>query len=279
MYKQPKERHIHHIYASIGGPSPVVEAELHYIEGNKAPYFAVTRISRGCDHEYIAEKFPELRPLIALHLCDPDGAPMHSGENGFYFYAEGAKDNREPVYFPTEEAREQEQKRRERAAYEAFKEESELCHDTASDIWLSTNTRNAYNSNWFAMAQRHKQSIRTTVTSLVVQRNNKALAKHLRISLPEAEAIPAGLTKAEFIAQHVEPHRERWREEAAAAIQWLKEKEVINPPMPDDAEDEDEKVYYFGAEAYKALKPVIGQQYTEIYEYRAMCRRMRNQQG
>lgn len=38
----------------------------------------------GCCHDEIAIVFPELRPFIALHLCDAKGAPMYAQGNGFY---------------------------------------------------------------------------------------------------------------------------------------------------------------------------------------------------
>jgi len=70
---------------------------LHYLRGNRAPYFSLTMSSWtfengrmrdetfGCSHEELLARWPELAPLAALHLSAyPSGAPMHSAENGFY---------------------------------------------------------------------------------------------------------------------------------------------------------------------------------------------------
>jgi hypothetical protein len=43
----------------------------------------------GCIHEELSKAFPQLNPLIALHLSDCDGAPMHAEANGWY-WLEGA---------------------------------------------------------------------------------------------------------------------------------------------------------------------------------------------
>jgi hypothetical protein len=42
----------------------------------------------GCIHDEISQVFPNLRPLIALHLSDAlSGEPMHAEANGFYWLA------------------------------------------------------------------------------------------------------------------------------------------------------------------------------------------------
>ena len=75
-----------------------VEGGLHYIKGNKAPYFTITaeikRIAKngrrvwesgGCCHEEILKHFPRFADLVELHLSDIDGAPTHAEENGAYW--------------------------------------------------------------------------------------------------------------------------------------------------------------------------------------------------
>lgn len=41
----------------------------------------------GCMHDEILKFAPELAPLVAVHLADPDGVPMHAVANGWYFYS------------------------------------------------------------------------------------------------------------------------------------------------------------------------------------------------
>lgn len=77
-----------------------VEAYLHFIQGNHAPYFSVTGeihvldgrlrdpvVAAGCLHDDILHYFPKLAPVIALHLSDSDGVPMHAESNGWYWLA------------------------------------------------------------------------------------------------------------------------------------------------------------------------------------------------
>ncbi len=68
-----------------------VTACLNYIEGNKDPYFSVTAEGRefgsefgGCCHDRILQEWPELAPVVALHLATFDGVPMHAEANGLY---------------------------------------------------------------------------------------------------------------------------------------------------------------------------------------------------
>lgn len=77
---------------------------LHYLKGNSAPYFSITTCAWygktkstrneaffGCNHEFVAEHAPEFEDLIALHLSDIDGVPMHAVENGWYWLAGAVK--------------------------------------------------------------------------------------------------------------------------------------------------------------------------------------------
>jgi hypothetical protein len=44
----------------------------------------------GADHATILRAAPELAPIVAAHLADPDGVPMHAVANGWYFYSGAA---------------------------------------------------------------------------------------------------------------------------------------------------------------------------------------------
>lgn len=72
-----------------------VRGGLHYIRGNKAPYFSLTAdimsgghmVGGGCMHEEILKHFPRFKDLSDLHLCDDNGAPGHDASNGWYILA------------------------------------------------------------------------------------------------------------------------------------------------------------------------------------------------
>lgn len=76
-----------------------VNAGLHMIKGNSAPYFSLTGVidevragrwhdySSGCIHEDILKLWPDLGDLAALHMSNIDGQPMHAEANGWYWLA------------------------------------------------------------------------------------------------------------------------------------------------------------------------------------------------
>lgn len=67
-----------------------VEGGLHYIKGNRAPYFSLTCSgynSGGADHATILKHFPRFADLAAMHLSDINGKPMHAVETGWYYLA------------------------------------------------------------------------------------------------------------------------------------------------------------------------------------------------
>lgn len=78
----------------------VATVKLHHLTGNERPYFSATadlvnnRYNRnndrywesgGCLHDMVLEHFPAWTPLVALHLADDRGWPMHAVANGAYF--------------------------------------------------------------------------------------------------------------------------------------------------------------------------------------------------
>lgn len=75
------------------------EGGLHYIKGNKLPYFSLTQHapdpapeSSGAALDEIIEHWPHLKPLADLHLSDIDGVPMHAEANGWYWLAGAIKE-------------------------------------------------------------------------------------------------------------------------------------------------------------------------------------------
>lgn len=81
------------------GPGRVIKvtAGLSHLKGNARPHFSVTAdIYRpgardidagGCMHAEVARYWPQLQPVIALHLSDDAGVPMHAEANGWYHLA------------------------------------------------------------------------------------------------------------------------------------------------------------------------------------------------
>lgn len=80
--------------------STVFKAEggLHYIAGNKAPYFSLTYWrhrkgfpnqcqSGGAGHDLILKLFPRFADLAALHLSSIEGEPGAAEDNGLYWIA------------------------------------------------------------------------------------------------------------------------------------------------------------------------------------------------
>lgn len=80
------------------GTTITVEAGLHQL-GDQSPYFSVTAsiqeprardtAAGGCLHDDVARHWPELRPIIALHLSDEWGTPMYAAVNGLYHLGYG----------------------------------------------------------------------------------------------------------------------------------------------------------------------------------------------
>jgi hypothetical protein len=87
----------------------VIGSELVHLVGNARPYFSVTaelwqsegwfrngadgRMKEcGCLHDRILRAIPALTPVVAVHLADDSGMPMHAHENGWYFYSRGQID-------------------------------------------------------------------------------------------------------------------------------------------------------------------------------------------
>jgi hypothetical protein len=84
-----------------------VKAELTKLGGNSYAHYSITGtvkkldkryrdpvITCGAIHDTILKHFPELAPIVKVHLSEPDGLPMHAEANarywcGFSKYADG----------------------------------------------------------------------------------------------------------------------------------------------------------------------------------------------
>ena len=75
-----------------------VNAELVKRGGNTYPYYSITGdvkkldkryrdpyLVSGCIHDVILKHYPELAPLVSVHLSAADGQPMHAEANARYW--------------------------------------------------------------------------------------------------------------------------------------------------------------------------------------------------
>ena len=77
-----------------------VNADLVHRDGNARPYFSITAdvrrrigggdrfLAGGAMHGEILALFPNVQPLVAVHLSDDRGVPMHAAANASYFAGE-----------------------------------------------------------------------------------------------------------------------------------------------------------------------------------------------
>lgn len=63
-----------------------------YVARSNASGASRQRMGRESDYsgaigDELTRAFPQIAPIAALHLSDPDGAPMHAEANGWYWYS------------------------------------------------------------------------------------------------------------------------------------------------------------------------------------------------
>ena len=92
------------------GDTVVIRYGLQWLHGNAKPYFSVTVDGRdkhnresfgGCCHDIVLKVRPDMADLVALHLSDIDGQPMHALENGFFHLTGGRP--MEPIVYSASE--------------------------------------------------------------------------------------------------------------------------------------------------------------------------------
>lgn len=204
--------------------------------GKQRPYFSVTAsvyaanlprternlISCGCCHDDIQAITNKFDDVIALHLSNIDGQPMYSLGNGFYHYAEGIKEDGTPVYFKNEEEANKAKKNNKEWVYQEFLKQTGLKDDefVKQAFFLMELQAFIYDDklSYCNIIKEIWKNRPKNDLNLVVKRNNKVLASHLRISLKEAEAIPAGLTEQQFNERYILPNVGRWKQEANEII-------------------------------------------------------------
>lgn len=90
-------------------------SQLHQLAGNASPHFSVTgdlenmrykpdsphRLEAcGCLHDDAVRYFPDLAPVVLVHLADDKGRPMHALENAIYWSGLSVWSNGEPALGP-----------------------------------------------------------------------------------------------------------------------------------------------------------------------------------
>jgi post-segregation antitoxin (ccd killing protein) len=78
-----------------GNTATRVNVALLKLKGNDRPYFSVTAdvfengrwAAGGCQHDTVLRLWPDLADVVALHLSDDTGQPMHAAANGWYWLA------------------------------------------------------------------------------------------------------------------------------------------------------------------------------------------------
>lgn len=84
-----------HVVRATFDPKGYIKAMfgLHHLKGNALPHFSITAEGKypdgrefgGCCHDQILTLWPDLAPLVTLHLSDVHGVPMHAEANGWYW--------------------------------------------------------------------------------------------------------------------------------------------------------------------------------------------------
>jgi hypothetical protein len=80
-------------HITIKFPTDFLKIKISTDGSSTGSYFSITGETKdcgGCIHDEILKERPDLAPLVALHLSDLDGVPMHAEANGFYWLAKAA---------------------------------------------------------------------------------------------------------------------------------------------------------------------------------------------
>ncbi len=177
-----------------------VQAQAYHIQGNAHPHFAVTcdiitPASRrrndidagGCMHEEILRFWPNLKPLVDLHLSNADnGEPMYALENGFY-WMEGALDLPQPSHYGKRDKTPEQ-------CLNILAEHLRISSETALELRVAC--QEAYDSGKASVATSEEVSERCQVEQ---QKAGKASAKLV-------------------FSQFVDSQRSRWQAEAQAGL-------------------------------------------------------------
>lgn len=184
-------------------------AKLEQIGGNKLPHFSVTGtiwkgtgpysdkkdIAGGCLHDDIAQVFPKLRPLIALHLSHSDGQPMHAAANGLYWVAGFVPGNLCQQYHG--------------ASGDHGKTPEECLRIAADHLRITVYETEALGRHLSEVCEKAKQTVATSEE--VSPAAQKEQAKQARIAVSAA------------MAAYCETQRERWQREANEGLALIRE--------------------------------------------------------
>jgi hypothetical protein len=191
---------------------------LNFLKGNAKPYFSITVEqhrkgfpeqcqSGGCQHDELLKYFPKFAPLVALHLSDIDGVPMHAEANGWYWLAGALPNNACQQYhggnsqqhFPKPEGA------------------------PRRGSWDNTDYRNPTPDESVAIFAKHvrcsiedAQQLRTFLVDRYNERAAHEASRPERLRRPDGEVW--SIVRREYFTPWIESQKNRWKQEAENAI-------------------------------------------------------------
>lgn len=182
-------------------------AKLEQLGGNAQPHFSVTGtiwkgtgpysdakdIAGGCIHEDILAVWPKLAPLVALHLSDADGQPMHAAANGLYWLA---------GFVPLEQEYHG-------ASGSSAKSPADCLRIAAKHLRISEDDAEALAAQLSTVCGKAKAGV--AMSAEVSPAAQKEQRKQARIAVAAA------------MAAYCETQRERWQQEANAGLALIRE--------------------------------------------------------
>lgn len=204
----------------VGSAKITVTAQAYLLGGNQHPHFSVTGDVRGggqdlyggCIHEEVLRYFPEVAPLVKLHLSNADdGAPMHAVENGYYFLCGAIDGNFGELYHAGNSKR-----------------NFPLAKIDPEKSWITTEHREPTHAECLQMVADHLRIDDATPLLAVVGKafyeGARTVAHSLEVSeKTKEEQNKAGRAAAKIaFAEYVKCLKPQWQSECDAGIALLK---------------------------------------------------------
>jgi hypothetical protein len=279
----PRDKIIHERTFSTIDPEDgrrvVVKAQLHSLGGQK-PYFSVSS-GNGSDHDRIVRIFPELAPIVDMHLSDEDGVPMHGVANLRFHIENGDLDaamrhariaKREDlealagkIMFSKKPV--------ELAAAEIA---VELRTEILADLYTAADKARSYSQylhNPLNETYRKKDEFRKLAKELAEGREPKTgaerdffknLLPNLRVAIEKAKkdllsaqskALSQAKKNIDPVSDYVDTLRPEWKRQAEAAIAALKGENIATPDYVEPTAD---RSTFAGFAAFHGITMTVG---------------------